>query len=93
MSETVVRGFTGTGFFAGNGGLQAGKGDAAGVGLGSLSGNVCAAGWKAGIERCVCSLSEKTDFYPWRKQEYVTETEDYIAHVKGNRTYPWRILL
>ena len=41
------------GFFAGNGGLQAGKGDTAGVGLGSLSGNVCAAGWKAGIERCV----------------------------------------
>lgn len=22
----------------------------------------------------------------------MTETEDYIAHVKGNRTYPWRIL-
>lgn len=72
--------------------MQAGEGDTAGVGLGSLSGNVCAAGWKAGIERCVCSLSEKTDFYPWRKQEYVTETEDYIARVKGNRTYPWRIL-
>lgn len=35
---------------------------------------------------------KKTDFYPWRKQEYVTETEDYIAHVKGSRTYPWRIL-
>ena len=35
---------------------------------------------------------KKTDFYPWRKQEYVTETEDYIARVKGSRTYPWRIL-
>ena len=31
-------------------------------------------------------------FAPWRKQEYVTEAEDYIARVKGNRTYPWRIL-
>lgn len=50
------------GFFAGNSGLQAGEGDTAGVGLGSLSGNVCAAGWKAGIERCVCSLSEKDGF-------------------------------
>ena len=35
---------------------------------------------------------KKTDFYPWRKQEYVTEAENYIARVKGNRTYPWRIL-
>lgn len=33
-----------------------------------------------------------TDFYPWRMQEYVTETEDYIARSTGARTYPWRIL-
>ena len=34
----------------------------------------------------------KTDFYPWRMQEYVTEATDYIAKVDGKRTYPWRIL-
>lgn len=33
-----------------------------------------------------------TDFYPWRQQEYVTSTEDYIARCKGNRTFPWRIV-
>lgn len=34
----------------------------------------------------------KTDFYPWRKQEYVTETTDFIAKVDGTREYPWRIM-
>lgn len=34
----------------------------------------------------------KTDFYPWRKQEYVTETTDFIAKVDGVREYPWRIM-
>lgn len=34
----------------------------------------------------------KTDFYPWRMQEYVTETTDYIARSTGPRTYPWRVL-
>lgn len=34
----------------------------------------------------------KTDFYPWRKQEYVTETTDFIAKVDGCREYPWRIM-
>ena len=33
----------------------------------------------------------KTDYYPWRVQEYVTANEDYIARTKGNRSYPWRI--
>ncbi len=33
-----------------------------------------------------------TDFYPWRMQEYVTSTEDYIARINGARTLPWRIL-
>lgn len=32
------------------------------------------------------------DFYPWRVQKYVTDTEDFIAKGKGNRTFPWRIL-
>jgi len=34
----------------------------------------------------------KTDFYPWRRQEYVTETTDFIARSRGARTYPWRVL-
>lgn len=33
----------------------------------------------------------KTDFYPWRMQEYVTNTEDYISKSAGSRNYPWRI--
>ena len=34
----------------------------------------------------------KTDFYPWRVQEYVTETADFIAKTTGARNYPWRVL-
>jgi alpha-glucosidase len=34
----------------------------------------------------------KTDFYPWRMQEYVTQGEDFIARTTGARTYPWRVL-
>lgn len=33
-----------------------------------------------------------TDFYPWRMQEYVTSTENYIARINGARTLPWRIV-
>lgn len=32
------------------------------------------------------------DYYPWRVQKYVTETENYIAKGKGNKTFPWRIM-
>lgn len=32
------------------------------------------------------------DHYAWRVQRYVTETEDFIARCRGNRTFPWRIL-
>ena len=32
------------------------------------------------------------DYYPWRQQEYVTSTEDYIAKTSASRTYPWRIM-
>ena len=32
------------------------------------------------------------DYYPWRVQKYVTETEDYIAKVNGKRDLPWRII-
>lgn len=34
----------------------------------------------------------KTDFYPWRMQEYVTETADFIAKIEGKRNLPWRVL-
>ena len=47
---------------------------------------------KQALKGVFAPYPKKTDFYPWRKQEYVTETENYIARVKGNRTYPWRIL-
>ncbi len=33
-----------------------------------------------------------TSYYQWRKQQYVTSTEDYIAQCTTNRTFPWRIL-
>ena len=32
-----------------------------------------------------------TDYYQWRKQQYVTSTEDYIASCTSNRAFPWRI--
>ena len=47
---------------------------------------------KQALKGVFAPYPKKTDFYPWRKQEYVTEAENYIARVKGNRTYPWRIL-
>ncbi len=34
----------------------------------------------------------KTDYYPWRKQEYVTEKESFIAKTAGKKDFPWRIL-
>ena len=33
----------------------------------------------------------KTDYYPWRRQLYVTEGESFIAKVEGSRALPWRI--
>ncbi len=33
----------------------------------------------------------KTDYYPWRKQEYVTEKELFIAKTPGKKNFPWRI--
>lgn len=32
-----------------------------------------------------------TDFYPWRKQQYVTSRENYIAKTSGARNFPWRV--
>lgn len=47
---------------------------------------------KYGLKGVFASYPAKTDFYPWRKQEYVTETTDFIARSNGARTYPWRVL-
>lgn len=33
-----------------------------------------------------------TDYYPWRKQEYVKTTENYLSKSSEARSYPWRIL-
>lgn len=33
-----------------------------------------------------------TDYYPWRKQQYVTSTEDFIAKADAKRDFPWRII-
>lgn len=32
------------------------------------------------------------EYYPWRRQMYVTDTEEYIARTEGKRTFPWRIM-
>lgn len=45
-----------------------------------------------GLKGRFAAYPKTTDFYPWRVQEYVTETEDFIAKTSGKRTYPWRIL-
>jgi len=33
------------------------------------------------------------DYNPWRQQKYVRETESFIAKGRGNRTFPWRVLV
>ncbi len=33
-----------------------------------------------------------TDYYPRRRQEYVTGRENFIAKTEGKRNFPWRIL-
>ena len=45
-----------------------------------------------GLKGVFASYPKKTAYYPWRKQLYVTETENFIAKVNGTREYPWRIL-
>lgn len=45
-----------------------------------------------GLKGVFAPYPAKTDFYPWRKQEYVTETADFIARTTGGRVYPWRVL-
>ena len=47
---------------------------------------------KDGLKGVFAPYPAKTDFYPWRKQEYVTETTDFISRSRGSRSYPWRVL-
>ena len=47
---------------------------------------------KMGLRGVFAPYPKTTDFYPWRMQEYVTDTEDFIAKTTGVRNYPWRIL-
>lgn len=43
-----------------------------------------------GVSATFARYPRKTDFYPWRQQEYVTETEPYIARTSAPRAFPWR---
>ena len=47
---------------------------------------------KYGLKGVFAPYPAKTDFYPWRKQEYVPETTDFISRSRGSRSYPWRVL-
>ena len=47
---------------------------------------------KYGLKGVFAPYPAKTDLYPWRKQEYVTETTDFISRSRGSRSYPWRVL-
>lgn len=47
---------------------------------------------KYGLKGVFAPYPAKTDFYPWWKQEYVTETTDFISRSRGSRSYPWRVL-
>ena len=47
---------------------------------------------KNGLKGVFAPYPAKTDFYPWRKQEYITETTDFISRSRGSRSYPWRVL-
>ena len=47
---------------------------------------------KYGLKGVFAPYPAKTDFYPWRTQEYVTETTDFISRSRGSRSYPWRVL-
>lgn len=49
-------------------------------------------GEKYSLKGIFAPYPTKTDFYPWRRQKYVTETTDFIARSKGARPYPWRVL-
>lgn len=43
------------------------------------------------LKGVMAKYPKTTDYYPWRVQQYVTSTEDYIAKTDGKRTFPWRV--
>ncbi|MBQ9640809.1 MAG: glycoside hydrolase family 97 protein [Bacteroidaceae bacterium] len=45
-----------------------------------------------GLQGCFAPYPKTFDYYPWRVQKYVKETEKYIAQGRGNRTFPWRVV-
>ena len=45
-----------------------------------------------GLKADFAHFPKTFDYYPWRKQKYVTSSEDYIAKGSGSRHFPWRIL-
>ena len=47
---------------------------------------------KQALKGVFASYPSEMDFYPWRKQLYVTQRHNYIAQTTGKRSYPWRVL-
>ncbi|SHF92187.1 alpha-glucosidase [Mariniphaga anaerophila] len=47
---------------------------------------------KKGFNGVYAPYPAKVDCYPWRKQEYVTKREPYIAKVNKKQRLPWRII-
>ncbi|MDP4277812.1 MAG: glycoside hydrolase family 97 catalytic domain-containing protein, partial [Bacteroidota bacterium] len=47
---------------------------------------------KPALKGVFAQLPSKTDYYPWRRQLYITERGSNIAQTNGNRSYPWRVL-
>lgn len=45
-----------------------------------------------GLKGVFAPYPAKTDFYPWRMQEYVTESHNYIAKSAEARSFPWRVM-
>lgn len=43
-----------------------------------------------GVSATFARYPKETAFYPWRQQEYVTQTEPYIAKTTEPRAFPWR---
>lgn len=47
---------------------------------------------KNGLKGVFAPYPKEYEYSPWRKQQHVTATENYIANVQGTREYPWRVL-
>lgn len=57
-----------------------------------LPGEQTKEGKTSGLRADFAKYPKTFDFYAWRKQKYVIDTEEFIAKGQGNRTFPWRIL-